>query len=396
MIPPLVSLALDYYRNPLSYGHLADGSFPLPRGFTQEFSALCSALSPQHMDTTAQLLNSSADELEAAARFFARHVLLDPSVNHYRCLGVSPRATRDEIRLHYLFLIKLFHPDRLHEATAADVACSRRVNAAYEVLADADKRARYDQDTLGPKRKLTYSDPREFFGPHGVPLRAAEAPHIGRFAGRRRAVGIVLVGVVLLGGAGALALWSLEPMRSLRAQRPAAQAETPPLPYYLRREAATDPAPGRAEAPATPAAIAAPATAAAASADAGAVATDTDAAAIGSRIAERLQIALRRGDTALLAELLANPAAGDPRLPADGPLDAAQRRLRADGRLWLALEHMTWQWLPDGRIAGRGRAVVTERGTADATPTELTTNLTLELVPVDAHYRIQRIHLQDD
>jgi hypothetical protein len=205
-----------------------------------------------------------------------------------------------------------------------------------------------------------------------------------------------LVGVVLLGGAAALALWSPEPMRSLHAQRPVTQAETPPLPYYLRREAATGPAPGRAEAPATQAAVAAPATAAAAGADAGAVATDADAAAIGSRIAERLQIALRRGDTALLAQLLANPAAADPRLPADGPLHAAQRRLRADGRLWLALEHMTWQRLPDGRIAGRGRAVVTERGTADATPTELTTNLTLELVPVDADYRIQRIHLQDD
>lgn len=222
MIPPLVSLALDYYRNPLSYGHLADGSFPLPRGFAQEFSALCTALSPQHMEATAQLLDASADELEAAARFFARHVLLDPSVTYYRCLGVSPRATREVIRQHYLFLIKLFHPDRLHEATAADIACSRRINAAYDVLADARKRARYDQDTLGSKRRLTYSDPREFFGPHGVPLGAAETPHPGRFAGRGRALSVALGSVLLLVSAAALALWYFEPMRLLRAERPVA------------------------------------------------------------------------------------------------------------------------------------------------------------------------------
>lgn len=392
MIPPLVSLALDYYRDPLSYSHLADGSFPLPRGFTQELSALCSALSPQHMDATARLLGASADELEAAARFFARHVLLDPSANYYRCLGVSPRASRDVIRHHYLFLIKLFHPDRLHEATAADVACSRRVNAAYHVLADADQRTRYDRDTLGSKRRLTYSDPREFFGPHAVPLGAGEALHPRRLAVRWRTVGIVSAGVVLLAGAGALALWSLEPMRSLRAQRPVAEAQTPPLPYYLRRGATTDPADGRAGAPAT-AAIAA---AAVASADAAVAATDSDAAAIGSRIAERLQIALRHGDTALLAELLASPEGGEPRLQVDGPLREAWSRLGADGRLWLALGRMTWQRMPDGRITGRGRAVVTERAAAAVAPTDLTTNLTLELVPVDAHYRIQRIHVQDD
>uniref|UniRef100_UPI0025FABA89 J domain-containing protein n=1 Tax=Thiohalocapsa sp. TaxID=2497641 RepID=UPI0025FABA89 len=207
MIPPLVELALDYYRNPLAYGHLADGSFPLPRGFGEQFSAMCSALSPLHIDATSRALDSSPDELEAAARFFARHVLLDPSADYYRALGVSPRATRTLIREHYHFLIKLFHPDRLPDATETDIACSRRLNAAYHTLSDPDQRTRYDREHPGRKRRIRRSDPRDFFGHHWVPLESAEALPRTRVVPTRWiwSTSVGVLGLMLLGAA--VVLW---------------------------------------------------------------------------------------------------------------------------------------------------------------------------------------------
>lgn len=69
-------------------------------------------------------------------------------VDHYEELGVSPQATTAEIRASYLALARRFHPDGLASATDADRAAAAermaRVNAAWTVLGDDVRRARYD------------------------------------------------------------------------------------------------------------------------------------------------------------------------------------------------------------------------------------------------------------
>lgn len=400
MIPPLVDLALDYYRNPLAYSHLADGSFPLPRGFAQQFSALCSALSPLHIDATAKSMDSSPEELEAAARFFARHVLLDPSTTCYRSLAVSPSASRPVIREHYLFLIKLFHPDRLPNATETDLACSRRLNTAYQVLSDPGRRTRYDREHLRGKQRLRHSDPREFFGPHRVPLQAADARPRPALAAKISIWGVVLgIGCVVL-SVGAFALWELRPARPLRALAPLETTQEPPRPYYLRgAEAHVQ----TTAATTTSISEAQVATNALPAADVRTVTAEVppDAIAIGTRIVTELQIALRRGDTRKLAELFTEPFPTDMyqglgrSLPSE--FSPSESPLNGTGsKLWLRLTDMVWQNGPDGWISGYGQALVAGGTNTSAGAQGQSGTIELELVPVDADYRIRRLRFRGD
>ena len=71
---------------------------------------------------------------------------------HYDVLGVDRTATSAEIRGRYRTLVKALHPDALVGATAVPTGSSERlamVNAAWEVLGDPVRRARYDA-TLPP------------------------------------------------------------------------------------------------------------------------------------------------------------------------------------------------------------------------------------------------------
>lgn len=74
-------------------------------------------------------------------------------MDHYDELGVSPTASDAEIRSSYLALARRFHPDRLMAAAPADrdVAAQRmaRVNAAWSVLSDRNRRAAYDAARSG-------------------------------------------------------------------------------------------------------------------------------------------------------------------------------------------------------------------------------------------------------
>ncbi len=68
----------------------------------------------------------------------------DPSVDYYKALGVDAKATPAEIKRVYRKLAKEFHPD----STGGDKAKESRfkeISAAYDVLGDAQRRARYDQ-----------------------------------------------------------------------------------------------------------------------------------------------------------------------------------------------------------------------------------------------------------
>jgi hypothetical protein len=62
--------------------------------------------------------------------------------DYYALLEVSQQASQEVIQAAYRALARSFHPDVNHAADAADVM--RRLNAAYDVLGDPERRAAYD------------------------------------------------------------------------------------------------------------------------------------------------------------------------------------------------------------------------------------------------------------
>jgi curved DNA-binding protein CbpA len=65
--------------------------------------------------------------------------------DYYGCLGVPAAATEAEIRQAYRRLARRYHPD-LHPGQPALEARLAEVNAAYAVLSNPARRARYDAD----------------------------------------------------------------------------------------------------------------------------------------------------------------------------------------------------------------------------------------------------------
>jgi len=61
----------------------------------------------------------------------------------YETLGVSENASAEEIKKSYRKLARKYHPDINKEESAVEKF--KEINAAYEVLSDADKKAQYDQ-----------------------------------------------------------------------------------------------------------------------------------------------------------------------------------------------------------------------------------------------------------
>ncbi len=64
--------------------------------------------------------------------------------DYYEVLGLQKGASEDEIKKAYRTLAKKYHPD-LHPGDKDAEAKFKEVGEAYEVLSDADKRAKYDQ-----------------------------------------------------------------------------------------------------------------------------------------------------------------------------------------------------------------------------------------------------------
>ncbi len=82
--------------------------------------------------------------------------------NHYDTLKVSPTATQAEIKQAYRRLVKLLHPDSNQKTASHEEIV--RLNGAYEILSDPQKRQSYDQGLhlhRGVSPKTSYESTRK-------------------------------------------------------------------------------------------------------------------------------------------------------------------------------------------------------------------------------------------
>jgi len=88
----------------------------------------------------------------------------------YLVLGVAPEATAAEVRAAYLELARSAHPDRHATDPAAQRSAEermRRINAAWAVLGDPQRRAEHDRRTgTGPLEGVLITHPSRSFTPH--------------------------------------------------------------------------------------------------------------------------------------------------------------------------------------------------------------------------------------
>jgi DnaJ-class molecular chaperone len=92
----------------------------------------------------------------------------------YSVLGVAKTATADEMKKAYRKLAKKYHPD-LNPGNAESASRFKEISGAYDLLSDADKRARFDRgeiDAGGQERADASYYRAHAGGPQGAKYRA--------------------------------------------------------------------------------------------------------------------------------------------------------------------------------------------------------------------------------
>ncbi|CAH2052170.1 unnamed protein product, partial [Iphiclides podalirius] len=89
---------------------------------------------------------------------FIRNIYTSPRscASHYDVLGITPKATQNDIKSAYYKLSKIYHPDKSSDETAARKF--RAITEAYEILGNVKSKKMYDKGLLVGKENTTRMD----------------------------------------------------------------------------------------------------------------------------------------------------------------------------------------------------------------------------------------------
>ena len=134
MIPDLLLVAVDFYKDPRRFPHFREGTGPLPPGITELLDGASALLAEGRREEVSATLGVSPEELEAALRFFVKEVMLRAGDHPARILGVPADADLALIKKHYRHLMSLFHPDKDTAGEGWDALYAPKITEAYSML----------------------------------------------------------------------------------------------------------------------------------------------------------------------------------------------------------------------------------------------------------------------
>ena len=146
MIPDLLLVAVDFYKDPRRFPHFREGTGPLPPGITELLDGASALLAEGRREEVSATLGVSPEELEAALRFFVKEVMLRAGDHPARILGVPADADLALIKKHYRHLMSLFHPDKDTAGEGWDALYAPKITEAYSMLRKQAGQAGETQD----------------------------------------------------------------------------------------------------------------------------------------------------------------------------------------------------------------------------------------------------------
>ncbi|XP_059619524.1 dnaJ homolog subfamily C member 30, mitochondrial [Phlebotomus argentipes] len=112
-------------------------------------------------------LNLSSTKCCIPSRCFSRTRILFQAKNHYDVLGLTPKATQNDIKAAYYKLSKQYHPDK-NKGSEEAVTKFRDITAAYEILGTYRLRRLYDKGVLQTSAVAPEAQESDFKSPSDV------------------------------------------------------------------------------------------------------------------------------------------------------------------------------------------------------------------------------------